>query len=228
MKPLAWAAAIAIVVDTLLSAGRQVYFILTRDSGNIDWNLFSQISSLTLTAHLIMGGLLAAFLILFTSRLKRGAARTSALRLLMICGAVLVIADFLLNVANLMGVSSLMMDGDSVAPNDVWKAVTFNALYLVTDLMFVVLGATSLVLATSSSGFSRVAGILAFVASIVVALGVIVLDALELVRALGVRAPESLTNPVGEVWFYARWSVQVFWLLFAALIASIAVRIRNV
>lgn len=200
LKPLASAAAIMIVIDTLVTIAFQV--------GLSDWGLFQAFYLVSWISWLLMGVITAAFFIHFASRIKPDVPRAGALRFLLIAGAVLFAVAILTRIMS------------------AWLGFTiFEAVSVVQVL---VLGALALLLALYAGGFIRVVGVLAFMVSLVAAVVVVGSNVFDIMRNSGFPAPESIAWLEAAISYIDTSSTNTFWLLFAALIASIAARIRNV
>jgi hypothetical protein len=200
LKPLASAAAIMIVIDTLVTIAFQL--------GLSDWGLFQAFYLVSWISWLLMGVITAAFFIHFASRMKPDVPRASALRFLLIAGAVLFAVAILTRI---------------MSP---WLGFTiFQAVSVVQVL---VLGALALLLALYAGGFMRFVGALAFVVSLVVAVASAGANVFYIMRESGSPATESIAWLDASISYIYSWSTHAFWLLFAAMIASIAARIRNV
>ena len=155
-----------------------------------------------------MAGITAAFFIHFASRMKPDVPRASALRFLLIAGAVLFAVAIVTRIMSF------------------WLA--FRIFEAVSVVQVLVLGALALLLALYAGGFMRVVGALAFVVSLVEAVVFVGGNVLYIMRDSGSPATESFAWLYASMSYIYSWSTHAFWLLFAAMIASIAARIRNV
>ena len=199
LKPLASAAAITIVIHTLL--------IIALRLGFIDWDLYQAFYSVSWITWLLMAGTTAAFFIHFASRMKPDVPRARALRFLLIAGAVLFAVAFVTRIIFGFG---------------------FEIFESVSVVQVLVLGALALLLALYAGGFMRVVGALAFVVSLVEAVAFVGTNVFYIMRESGSPATESIALLHATSSYIYSWSTSAFWLLFAAMIASIASRIRNV
>lgn len=221
MKTFAWIAAIAVAIDAVLSLALEVYLLIALDSGTFDFESYRQMASSTVAISIIAMGLLAGFFIHFMSRLKAGRAGTGALRFFLIAGIVLLVLDVLFSVVTMLNSAGLFDALRDMLP------VLFASMNLVRGVLIVVLGVICLLLATSSSGATQVIGLLAFIAALAAGLVVFVSNGADLLDAFGAPLPDAIVQLLEAVFSIARWSIQLFWLLLAALLASIAAGIRN-
>lgn len=97
-------------------------------------------------------------------------------------------------------------------------------LYLINAFVFIALGIGSLLLAIASNGLTRIIGIIVSIVSLAAWFSVTAFNVLGLLDALELTLPESLSEPIFGVLGITSWSIQIFWLSLAGMIASIAVK----